>query len=225
MNQDIVNAFCKKAPLEINMARIEHIKTLNLNFENKKILETGCGGKGDFTMFLLKNGASVTLNDARIENIKHLLELNNLDLEYNTTDLNVKIEDHEKYDIIFCYGTLYHLHNPIMGIENMYKLCNGFLLLSTVVNSKNDISIDYVSEDSNSKEQSYTNIGCRPSRKWVMNELKKHFKFVYTSKTQPNHPDFKTDWTVQHTDTCRAIFLATDIENFVDLKLWSEYIL
>ena len=36
-----------KEALEINEARIKHLDSLLLDFNNKKILETGCGGRGD----------------------------------------------------------------------------------------------------------------------------------------------------------------------------------
>ena len=54
--------FNYKGALEINRARIQHLDTLNLNFTNKSVLETGCGGKGDITRYLLSKNAIVTLH-------------------------------------------------------------------------------------------------------------------------------------------------------------------
>lgn len=203
MNHDL---FFEKMAVDINRSRIDHLESLDLEFKDKTILETGCGAKGDFTMYFLSKGAKVTINDARISNIENLLKVNNISIDSNTYDLNQEISCN-KFDIIFCYGTLYHLHDPTTAIKNMYNICNEYILLSTVINNRNDNHIDYVQENSNAENQSFTNIGCRPSKKWIINELYKHFKNVYTCKTSPNHPDYKNE-----SGTPRAIFLASDKE-------------
>ena len=81
--------FNYKGALEINRARIQHLDTLNLNFTNKSVLETGCGGKGDITRYLLSKNAIVTLNDYRQENIMSLMNSLQRTLEYNTWDLHL----------------------------------------------------------------------------------------------------------------------------------------
>ncbi len=43
--------FNYKEAIEINESRIKHLDSLKLDLKDKKILETGCGGKGDITAF------------------------------------------------------------------------------------------------------------------------------------------------------------------------------
>ena len=121
-----MNIFTYDGALNINDARIKHLNSLNLDFKDKTVLETGAGGKGDFTKYLLKFTKDITLNDSRIENINNLLSVNNLNLEYNTWDLNENIPLDNIFDIIFCYGTFYHLQNPEKTIINLSKICKDF---------------------------------------------------------------------------------------------------
>lgn len=126
-----MHSFHYQGALDINKARIEHLDSLNLNFTNKTVLETGCGGRGDITRYLLSRNAQLTLNDYRQENINSILTSLNTRLDSNTWDLNQPIPTDKKFDIIVSYGTLYHLNKPEEAIINLSKICNEFLVLST----------------------------------------------------------------------------------------------
>ena len=47
--------------------------------------------------------------------------------EYN----NIYSVGKEKFDFVFCFGVLYHLKNPYLAIENLYKITNETLILET----------------------------------------------------------------------------------------------
>ena len=52
---------------------------------------------------------------------------NNFKFEYrNIYDLS-----DEKYDFVFCFGVLYHLKNPYLALENLYKVTNETLIIET----------------------------------------------------------------------------------------------
>ena len=208
MNQD--KAFYYDGATLINKQRIEHLQNLKLNFKNKTILETGCGGKGDITSYLLTQTNNITLNDARLENILSLKQNINKDLLHNTWDLNNELPLVEKFDIIVCYGTLYHLHKPDFAIKNLATICKEFMILSTAGNGKNN-SIRFLDEKEEGA-QSFTHKGCRPGRKWVENEFKQNFKYVYFPLSQPNHSDFKKSWISPNPEPCRFIIIGSHIE-------------
>ena len=42
------------------------------------------------------------------------------------------------YDIIYCYGTLYHLYNPSLCIKNLSNICNDFMIICTAGNENDD---------------------------------------------------------------------------------------
>jgi 2-polyprenyl-3-methyl-5-hydroxy-6-metoxy-1,4-benzoquinol methylase len=217
-------AFYYPGALHINSKRLEFIGKLNLNLSNKKILETGCGGKGDITSYLLQHTNNIILSDAREDNIDYLklnlhrtlykLNENKMstgqNLEKYVWDMNEDLPSKISVDIIFCFGTLYHLNNPDKALFNLSNICKEYCVISTATNgSDKDNDINFIPEFQE-KAQSYTLTGCRPSRKWVFNKLKKYFKYVYAFKKQPNHPDFKKEWPT--VETCRFMIIGSHIE-------------
>jgi trans-aconitate methyltransferase len=206
---EIRGSFFYPGALELNKARINHLDRLGFDFKNKSVLETGCGGIGDITDFLVKKGAKVTLNDYREDNIKHLLQTKKLDLEYNCNDLNKPWASKEQYDIIVSYGTLYHLKEPEVAIKSFSEHCNEFTILSTVTNGQNDESINVLWEDT-TPEQASDGYGCRPGRLFVYNTFKKYFPYVYMLKTQPNHQEYPLQFP-SNISNKRNIFIGSHI--------------
>jgi len=208
--QHIFDSFYYHAARKLNQARIDHLNSLNIDFNNKKVLETGCGGCGDITKFLLSKNANVTLNDYRKENIDFLMVNINKELPFNTYDLNVIIEDNIKFDIIVCYGTLYHLTDLENTFTNLANLCNEFVIISTCTSGQNDENKNIIWEGS-SNEQSHNEYGSRPGRLYIWNQLNKCFKFVYTVKTQPNHTEYPLHFPSSNSSS-RNIFIGSHIK-------------
>lgn len=223
--------FTEDIVVPYNTARVEHLKLLNLPLKNKTILETGCGGSGSLTKVLHSyEPYSITLNDVRYENIILLL-LNNISnnlysiKDFNNWDLNNLDNVSEKFDIIFSYGTLYHLHDPENFIKNSSRMCNDFIIIETIVNKNNDESCISVQENSNANNQSFTNMGSRPSRLYVLKTLSKYFKYAFICNEGPKHNDFIKDWNnITHDGDCRCIFLGCHNINNIDLTYWSSTI-
>ena len=205
--------FDYKGALDINRARIDHLNSLDLNFTNKTVLETGCGGRGDITRYLLSRNALLTLNDYRQENINSILTSLNTTLDSNTWNLNQPIPTDKKFDIIVSYGTLYHLNKPEEAIINLSNICNEFLVLSTCTSGKNDESINVVKEDIGMNNQAGDGFGCRPGRLFLFNTLRRNFAQVYSIKTQPNHPEFPLHFPTDHTVlNSRNVFIGSHIK-------------
>ena len=57
-------------------------------------------------------------------------------------------------------------------------------------------------------------MGCKPTRRLVFEELRKHFPFVYVTKNQPQHDQFPIDWTAELTAAAfeRSVFVASRFE-------------
>jgi len=215
-----MDLFNCKGALELNKARVEHLDSLNLDFSYKKVFETGCGGRGDITRYLLSKNAIVTLNDCREENIKALLNVLNVNLDYNTWDLNKEVPLDKKFDIIICYGTLYHLNKPEEAIINFSNLCNEFLVISTITSGQNDESINIIGENVQMNNQAGDGYGCRPGRLFIYNTLKKNFKHVYLIKTQPKYHEFPLKFPTNIVDLnkeFRNIFIGSHIKLENDL--------
>jgi 2-polyprenyl-3-methyl-5-hydroxy-6-metoxy-1,4-benzoquinol methylase len=208
--ENVRSAFYYTCARNINYARIKHLDSLNLDFSNKKILETGCGGVGDITKFLISKNAEVTLNDARKENIFSLLINIEKSLPFNLWDLNILINDVEKFDIIVCYGTLYHLTDLDTAIKNLANLCKEFAIISTMTNAKNNYDCEIVYEGAETN-QSITQYGSRPGRFYIWKKLAENFKYVYCIKTQPDHEEYPLKFPATP-QCCRNIFIGSHVE-------------
>ena len=193
-----------------NQRRLEHLASLGLPITGSTVLEVGAG-IGDHTSFFIDRGCKIVTSDIREENIEILrsrypnIKVLYLDLDHPPEEFN------ELFDIVYCYGLLYHLQNLVKAIKFMSKCVKRLLLLETCVSYGDDDLINFCTEDAKNPTQALSGSGCRPTRRWVYNQLKKYFDFVYMPITQPNHEEFPIDWITPPPKKIlnRAIFIAS----------------
>ena len=204
------DAFLYFEYLRNDQRRLEHLASLGLNIAGSSVLEVGAG-IGGHTSFFMDRGCQVLSTEARPENLEVLrlrypeIQVKRLDLDHPDPSLT------ETFDIVHCYGLLYHLKEPAAAIKYMSARCRQLLLLETCVSYGDDESVNLCPEPEETLSQSVHGIGCRPTRPWVFNQLKRHFEFVYMPVTQPNHAQFPVDWTSSKPgdDLVRSVFVAS----------------
>lgn len=205
------SAFLNAHYLRHNQRRQEHLASLRLNISGSSVLEVGAG-IGDHTTFFIDRNCHIVVSEGREENLK-ILRARYPDLKILALDLDNPPETlNENFDILYCYGLLYHLKNPGKAIEFMAACCRKTLLLETCVSFGNEESLNPCQEDILSPTQSLVGKGCRPTRKWVYNTLKQWFDYVYLPITQPFHEEFPIDWSSPSRHKSRfqrAIFIAS----------------
>lgn len=207
---DPLEAFHSESYLEHNRRRQEHLESLGLDIRGRSVLEVG-GGIGDHTQFFIDRGCKVTTSDGRKENVDILrrryphLEVWQLDIDHPPATLD------RTFDIVYCYGLLYHLKYPAESIRFLAGLCSGMLLLETLVSYGDQEDPHLCREDQRSPTQSVSGTGCRPTRRWVMNRLKDYFGYAYMPVTQPSHPEFPLDWRKPSPEArlTRAVFIGS----------------
>jgi hypothetical protein len=207
------NCFTEPNALKINYARQVHLASLNLDIAGKRVLEVGAG-IGLHTPFFLRRNCDVTITDGLVNNVAEIKRrhptLNSfvLDLEQDTS-----LEQLGFFDIIYCYGLLYHLRNAESALKRMSEISN-LLLLETVVSASKEDDISFLG-DHGGNNGSIAGNACRPSRLWVLNQLKKNYGHGYITTTQPNYPDFCLDWENVTHSPVRSIFVGskTAIDN------------
>jgi hypothetical protein len=194
----------------INQRRQEHLATLGLPIAGKSVLEVGAG-IGDHTSFFLDRGCKVCVTEPRPENLRELrralpgVEIRQLDLDAPDPGFD------RKFDIVYNYGTLYHLRKPAEGIAYLAPRCAEFMLLETCVSVGEGLAVNLTDEARKAPSQAFGGTGCRPTRGWIVAELKRYFAFVYMTATQPWHAEFPIDWTVPAAPDAltRAVFVAS----------------
>ena len=197
--------------LRHNARRQEHLASLGLPLSGKTVLETGAG-IGDHSHYFLDRGCSLTITEAREENLSILCQrypdiaIAKLDLE-----APVSCPDLPPHEVVYCYGTLYHLSDPLAALEYLADRCTELFLLETCVSFSNT-GPNMTKENPAIPTQALSGSGCRPGREWLYEQLKTFFENVYVPVTQPAHEEFPNDWkrpeVHQHT-LSRAIFICS----------------
>jgi SAM-dependent methyltransferase len=186
--------FLEADAIALNQARMAHLASLRLPVDGKSVLEVG-GGIGLLTGFFEERGCSVLSTDARPENVAEMKRrwpgrrVATLDLEQPDA-----IRAIGKFDVVFCYGTLYHLAAPEPALAALSEV-SDLILLETCVSRGDEDASPLVPEEL-TMNQAIAGLGSRPTRRWVLNRLMRYWGNGYVSVTQPDHPDFPTDWTV-----------------------------
>ncbi len=204
-----------------NHRRQEHLASLRLDLAGKSILEIGAG-VGDHTFFFLDRDCSVVSLEARGENCHLFAETMQVAMtsgyskasrsklvQGDVESLNGAIP--ENFDIVYCYGLLYHLEDPAAALNAMAARCLDLLLLESCVSFGDIEAVNKISEPRSDPTQSFRGGGCRPTRPWIMKKLKALFAHVYVPRTQPAHEEFPLDWTEEQPSDrlTRATFVAS----------------
>jgi sulfatase maturation enzyme AslB (radical SAM superfamily)/SAM-dependent methyltransferase len=207
------SVFDSEVAVGINRARLDHLASLGLDLTNRTVLEVGAG-VGQLTGFFERLGCEVMSTEARPENVAEALRrFPHRAGKVEVADLS-EVGSHARFggfDIVFCYGTLYHLSDPALCLAELAPRCREVLLLETCVSSVDNGQINPMSEPAATRNNSCHGSGCRPGRDWIMQELKKHFPHVYVSALQPDFPDFQLNWPCpeQAGGLVRAVFVAS----------------
>jgi SAM-dependent methyltransferase len=208
VREDPFSGFLEPNALAINEARLNHLASLHLPVEGKSVLEVGAG-IGLLTKFFEARGCSVLSTDARKENLAEIKRRNpqrrlaRLDLE---RPADVARFGH--FDIVFCYGTLYHVAAPEPALEALGRI-SDMILLETCLSAGDGEFVATVDEF-HTPTQAYSGLGSRPSRAWVLSRLNRFWGHGYIATTQPSHPDFPLDWTRPPAmPNLRAIFVGS----------------
>jgi hypothetical protein len=94
--------------LRHNSRRLEHLASLRIPVSGSRVLEVGAG-IGDHSHYFLDRGCTLTVTEARPENLAALRA------RYPRVDVQALDLEHPRelpgapYEIVYCYGLLYHL--------------------------------------------------------------------------------------------------------------------
>jgi hypothetical protein len=198
--------------LRHNARRLEHLGSLQIPVSGMSVLEVGAG-IGDHSHYYLDRGCRMTITEARPENVRYLRKrypacrIQALDMEHPTP------VEGGPFDVLHCYGLLYHLNDPGRALEFLGQSTRKLLFLETCVSFGDVVeAVNPTKEPRYSPTQAYSGMGCRPTRAWLFHRLETLFKHVYVPKAQPWHEEFPVDWTAPEKHKAplqRAIFIGS----------------
>jgi len=220
-----VEGFDTDDALAINHARMTHLESLGLPLDGRRVLDVG-SGPGHLAQFFVERGCTVVSTDTREENIARMKEL------YPGHDgrvADVETDDVASlgsFDIVFCYGLLYHLENPVRALRNLVAACDDLLLIETMLVDSH-LAVLRLEDEYLSANQAVRGIAHRPSSTWLAMTLDRiGMSNIYAAAQPPAHPDYR--WlrrddlsTERDGHLLRGIFVASrrplDLETLVPM--------
>ena len=206
---ETISVFDRPYYTEITTARIEFLKKWLpvqqrwCNF--RSALDAGCG-VGAFSHFLAELGLEVTAFDRRSENVAEA-QRRHQNICFVQGDIEDPIiRELGPFDLVLCFGLLYHLENPFSAIRNLYALTAKMLIIESMTTPDSFPMASLVDEVC-SEDQSANYIAYVPSQPGLAKMLyRAGFPYVYISNVLPDHDNFRE---TLHYHRKRSIMLAT----------------
>lgn len=169
----------------------------------KTALDVGCG-LGYFSGLLQSLGLDVTAVDGRPENAVEASRRNpGVKFHaYNAEDSALRALG--KFDLVFCFGLLYHLENPLLAIRHLHAMTGRLLLIEAVIFPGDDPIMGLVDEAS-SEDQGLNHVAFYPTQACLEKMLyRAGFPAVYRLAKMPDHSEYHSRTNARQVRTMLA---------------------
>jgi SAM-dependent methyltransferase len=152
-------------------------------------VDVGCG-LGHFSGLLRSLGFETTGVDGREQNVEEARR-RNPNIPFSRFDAeDPSLRSLGKFDLVFCFGLLYHLENPLLAIRHLEAMTGTLLLVEGVIFPGDDPSMGLVDEGP-SEDQGLNHIAFYPTEACLEKMLYcAGFRFVYSFAVPPEHPGY-----------------------------------
>jgi tRNA (mo5U34)-methyltransferase len=178
----------------LNVARMKAAREVLSDLKYRLGLETaidvGCG-LGYFSDFLRSIGFRVTAIDGRSENVAEASR-RYPDIAFHVLDAeSPALLELGTFDLVFCFGFLYHLENPFRVVRNLHALTSKLLLAESMVYPGLKPQMDLVDEGG-TDDQGLLQIAFYPTETCLVKLMyRSGFTNVYEFSQMPEHPHFQ----------------------------------
>ena len=197
-------------------AILPHLKQ---GLDLRTALDVGCG-VGYFSAFLKDLGFQVTGVDGRAENVAEARS-RFPDIRFHVSNVeDPSVAKLGQFDLVLCFGLLYHLENPFAAIRNLYALTAKVLLIeSMAIPERRPVLV--LRDEGRSEDQGLHFVAFYPSESAIVKMCyRSGFPFVYRCLALPVHEDFRASvWRHR----ARTILIASNLAlDFPFLEVASE---
>jgi len=149
---------------------------------------------GHLAARLERMGCHIVCIDGRKENIDGL-RTRYPGLEAHVANVeNEPLSRFGRFDVVFSYGLLYHLENPLQGLRNLESVCDELLLLETII-CDHELPLLRIEDEPLNLNQALGGLGCRPTPRYVVLALNRAgFRYIYAPASPPEYQDFQFEW-------------------------------
>jgi SAM-dependent methyltransferase len=152
-------------------------------------IDVACG-LGYFSRFLKGFGLQVTAIDGRQENVEEAAQ-RSPGIAFHRYDVEDSgITSLGEFDLVFCFGLLYHLENPLHAIRLLKQLTRKTLLVESVIHPGEEPIMALIDEAS-TEDQGLNHFAFYPTEACLVKMLyRAGFSNVYGFAVQPEHPGY-----------------------------------
>ena len=159
-----------------------------LNLETA--VDVGCG-LGHFSGYLKSLGLNVLAVDGREQNVEEAQRRNPSirAVRYNAEDTALKTLG--TFDLVFCFGLLYHLENPLLAIRNLEAITGKVFFAEGVIYPGETPTMGLVDEG-HYDDQGLNHLAFYPTDACLQKMLyRAGFGFVYRLALMPQHSEYQ----------------------------------
>lgn len=123
-----------------------------VSFQDKSVLDIGCWD-GYFSFEAERKGASevFSLDNTKFRwggmdgyNFLHQhFKSKAIFVEGDVRNLETSLKD-KKFDIVLCYGVLYHISDPLIALRNLFKITNEYLIIEGLFYESEERKLDLI---------------------------------------------------------------------------------
>jgi SAM-dependent methyltransferase len=179
----------------LNAARGESLRRLLPDLKQRlgieTVLDLGCG-LGHYAAILHESGFRVLAIDGRKENIEEARR-RFPQVEFRVADAqDPALSQLGSFDLVFCFGLLYHLENPFLVLRNLAKLTPKATLIEGIVYPSPEPAMVLMDEN-NGVDQGLNFMAFYPSEPCLIKMLRRSgFAYCYNPEKMPGHREYHT---------------------------------
>ena len=153
-------------------------------------LDIGCG-VGTFSAMLRDLGLQVTAADAREKNIEEARS-RHPGIDFHVADVeDSSLSRLGSFDLVICFGLLYHLENPLMAIRNLQAVTGKVLVLESM-SVQEEQPVLFLLDEPAGEDQSLRAVSCYPSEGAMIKMCyRAGYPHVFRFRELPKHEDFR----------------------------------